>query len=175
MMCTHKSPGPVLLREWIGYSVIFLLMVFANCGGQGGAGCVMPLSMIFFGFDIKSAIAISNSSITTSAIVRYVMNFNKPHPLKNGKGVIIDYTIPAVMFPSIVVGVTFGAIVFKMFPPVILAGLLVIVMPILFFTTLKKLLGIIRNEREKFGPLCGKKEEIAEAEPEVKADIQNDA
>ena len=76
LMCTHKSPGPVLLTEWIGYSVIFLLMFAANCGGQGGAGCVMPLSMIFFGFDIKSAITLSNSSITVSAIVRYVMNFD---------------------------------------------------------------------------------------------------
>ena len=76
MTCMHKSPGPVLFMEWIGYSVIFLLITAANCGGLGGAACVIPLSMIFFGFDIKSAITLSNSSITTSTIVRYVMNFD---------------------------------------------------------------------------------------------------
>ena len=122
----------------------------------------MPITMIFFGFDAKDAIALSNSSIVTSAIVRYMQNFNKPHPLKNGTGVIVDYTIPTVMLPSIVVGVTLGAIVFKVFPSIYLVGLLLIVMGLLFVTTTKKLLKIIKNEREKYGPLCGKKPEEKE-------------
>ena len=81
------------------------------------------------------------------------------------------------MYPSIVVGVTIGATVFTMLPPVIIAFLLLIVIPILFFMSLKKLLTIIKNEREKFGPICGKKDEdlADQAEPDLKADMQNDA
>ena len=61
------------------------------------------------------------------------------------------------MLPSIVVGVTFGAIVFKTFPPLYLITFLVLVMALLFVTTTKKLCKIMSAEKEKYGPLncCG--------------------
>ena len=79
----------------------------------------------------------------------------------------MDYTIPTVMLPSIVVGVTAGAIVFKTFPPLYLITLLVLVMAVLFVTTTQKLCKIMKAEREKYGPLdcCGagsKQEEVKE-------------
>lgn len=63
------------------------------------------------------------------------------------------------MLPSIVVGVTAGAIVFQTFPPLYLITFLVIVMAILFVTTTNKLCKIRRAEKEKYGPLncCGSK------------------
>ena len=72
-LCYHKEPYPdILMSEWLGYAAIFILMIFANCGGLGGGGSVMPLSMIFFRFSAKEAIVLSNASIAVSAIVRYV-------------------------------------------------------------------------------------------------------
>ena len=72
-VCYHKEPYPnIYPSEWLGYIAIFFMMIFANCGGLGGGASVMPLSMIFFGFNAKEAIVLSNASITVSAIVRYV-------------------------------------------------------------------------------------------------------
>ena len=72
-VCYHKEPYPTVMAiEYCGYVAIFLMMIFANCGGLGGGASVMPLSMIFFGFNAKEAIVLSNASITVSAIVRYV-------------------------------------------------------------------------------------------------------
>lgn len=134
----------------------------------------MPLCMFFFGFNIKDSIALSNSSVLVSAIVRYIQNFQKPHPLKNGTGVLVDYTITLIMLPSIVVGVTLGAIVFKTFPSIILAGLLVVVIALLFVTTTKKWCGIIKNEREKYGPLCGNKKDESMEMKETNINDQNE-
>ena len=80
----HKDISPFLTMEVWGLIAIFILIVLANIGGLGGGGSQMPICMFFLGFDVKQAIGLSNASICTCAIFRYLYNFNKPHPLKNG-------------------------------------------------------------------------------------------
>ena len=100
------------------------LIIFSNCGGSGGGGVVIPISMYFFGFSEVKAIALSNASLTVAAIVRYIQNFNKPHPLKNGKGVLVDYSVSTLMLPAIVIGVSVGVIADVMLSAVITMALL---------------------------------------------------
>lgn len=83
------------------------------------------------------------------------------------------------MLPSIVIGVTAGAIVFKTFPPLYLITLLVVVMALLFVTTTQKLCKIMRAEKEKYGPLncCGSKpvpEEARKEEPKEMEEINTE-
>ena len=87
------------------------MLIFANCAGTSGAGTVIIIALYFFGFNYKSSIILSLASVATSSVVRYIQNFNKPHPLKKGKGVLIDYAVPTIMMPSIVIGVSLGVIV----------------------------------------------------------------
>ena len=146
MICEHKDIWPLLPIEWAGCVLVFLALVFANLSGAAGAGLVIPISMIWFGFDQKNSIALSLSSITTSSIVRYIQNFNKPHPLKDGKGVIVDYNISIIMMPSIVVGVSLGAMVNKILPSFYIIIGMVLVYILLTTTTTKKYLEIRRRE-----------------------------
>ena len=66
-------------------------------------------------------------SVFVSSLVRYLINSRKPHPLKNGKGLLVDINIMLVMLPMIVSGVSFGVIANVASPDPIIIGALVII------------------------------------------------
>ena len=115
---------------------------------------MIPVTILFFGFDTKQAIALSNCSICLSSYARYFQHFRKSHPLKEGKGVLVDYSIASIMLPMIVLGATLGVMVNKVIPAVFIAIILFILLSIMAVSTFRKLRRIQREEREKFGPLC---------------------
>lgn len=71
-VCVHKPILPLLPSEIVGFFVTIAALLFANCGGLGGGGIMIPVLMVFYGFDIKSAIGISNATIFVSAVCRYI-------------------------------------------------------------------------------------------------------
>lgn len=162
-ICLHKDVTPFLALEIVGCVITALALFYANCGGLGGGGIIIPVTIFFFGFDMKSGIALSNASIAVAAICRYVQNLPKPHPLKNGAGVMVDYNTASIMLPSIVVGVIAGGVVYMSFPELILAIALVILLSLLIISTWIKLCKIQAAEHAEYGPLCGKKVEQPEA------------
>jgi hypothetical protein len=66
-------------------------------------------------------------SVFVASLVRYLINSRKPHPLKNGKGLLVDINIMLVMLPMIVSGVSFGVIANVASPDPIIIGALVII------------------------------------------------
>jgi len=64
------------------------------------------------------------------------------------------------MLPMIIVGASTGVMVNKMFPSLIIAVALAILLIFISYKTLRKLLQIIAKERMTYGPACcGKKQE----------------
>ena len=158
-MCMHKEIVPFMTEEIVGCLVTIFVLFYTNCGGLGGGGIMIPVAIFFYGFDVKSAIALSNATVAVASICRYIANLRKSHPLKDGKGILVDYTVAIIMFPAIVVGVIAGGVVNTIFPASILAIVFILLLVTLIVTTWVKLCGIMKDEREKFGPLCGKKVE----------------
>ena len=144
-----------MMEVW-GLISIFILIVISSMGGLGGGGSQMPICMIFFGFDVKQAIGLSNASICVCSIYRYLYNFNKPHPLKNGQGVLVDYNVAAIMLPMAVVGASVGVIVNIILPDLVIIIILCLLLSFMSFTTGKKWCKIIDEERAKLGPVCGR-------------------
>ena len=70
-ICDHKGPFPMKSQEFWGFIVIFALLWYTNLGGIPGAGLILPISIYFFEFDVKNAVAFSNFSIFGSSFVRY--------------------------------------------------------------------------------------------------------
>lgn len=66
-------------------------------------------------------------SVFISSLIRYLINSAKPHPLKNGKGLLVDINMMIVMLPMIVSGVSFGVIANVASPDPIIIGALVII------------------------------------------------
>ncbi len=54
-----------------GVIILPLLLGFANIGGIGGGGLIIPVCIAMFGFSTIQAIALSNSTIFVGAFVRY--------------------------------------------------------------------------------------------------------
>mmetsp|Transcript_8356 Transcript_8356/g.13969 ORF Transcript_8356/g.13969 Transcript_8356/m.13969 type:complete len:115 (-) Transcript_8356:841-1185(-) len=93
---------------------------FSNMGGIGGGGILVPIIIAFFRFDSKNAIALSNFSIFLSSLIRFFLNSYKTHPLKKGKGLIVDMNISVLMLPGIISGVSFGVILNILMPSLII-------------------------------------------------------
>ena len=88
-MCVHKPIFPLNYTEMVGCFATFFLFLASNSGGLGGGGATLPVYILFFRFDLKQTIALSNASGLTSGLLRFFLNLNKTHPLKtdvNGKG-----------------------------------------------------------------------------------------
>ena len=109
---------------------------------------MLPVMLIFFGFDTKQAIALSNASQCVSSICRYFYNLNKSHPLKGGYGVLVDYNVASLMLPMAVVGASVGVMLNIVLPSFVVITSLLILLFIMFFTTLKKLRRIMARETE---------------------------
>ena len=82
-----------------------MVVFITNVGGVGGGGIIMPVVMAFFKIDSKNAVALSNLSLSIASTIRFILNANRPHPLKNGKGLLIDLSLTSIILPMIVSGV----------------------------------------------------------------------
>ena len=140
--CEHKDVYPANALESIGGYVVIFILCASNMGGLGGGGAVIPLAMIFFGFNTKESISLSNASLCVASICRYFVNWPKTHPYKNGTGVLVDYNIASLMLPMIVVGATTGVMVNKVLPSVVIAVILTILLLAISYMTLRMLLRI---------------------------------
>ena len=99
----HKSVFPVYGIEVVGLIIFCAFMALANVAGVGGGGVAIPLIMAFFGFDTKTAIAISSFTIFCCTTARFFLNINSKHPEKPTV-TEIDYGMSTVMMPATLVG-----------------------------------------------------------------------
>jgi len=72
--------------------------------------------IIFFKFDAKNAVALSNFSIFLSSLMRWLIFLKDKHPLKKGKGLMLDYNVAIICLPLIIAGVSIGVIVHIIMP-----------------------------------------------------------
>jgi len=66
-------------------------------------------------------------SVFIASLVRYLINSSKPHPLKNGKGLLVDINVVVIMLPMIVSGVSFGVIANIASPDPVIIGALCLI------------------------------------------------
>jgi len=115
-LCKHKSLYPMKGVEYWGMIAIFWALWVFNMGGVGGGGIVIPIVIIFFKFDAKNAVALSNFSIFLSSLMRWLIFLKDKHPLKKGKGLMLDYNVAIICLPLIIAGVSIGVIVHIIMP-----------------------------------------------------------
>ena len=166
-LCVHKAVFPATGLEIGGVIILPLLLGFANNGGIGGGGLIIPVCIFMFGFNTIQAIAISNSTIFVGAAVRYFgFSLFAKHPQKNAT--IIDYNLCAVMLPLVLVGSFVGVMISNILPEGILTIILVIVLFYLTYDSFEKAIGLWKKETvamEKealaYKPLPGNSTELA--------------
>ena len=143
--CIHKNVFPMLDLDYIGSLFTLGSLIFANAGGIGGGGIMIPTCIAFFGMDTKNAIALSNVSIFFSGIIRYFFNRNKINPQK-GFGVLVDYNYPLIMLPFNVIGSLIGVMLYVMFPNVFIVSMLTLCLAYIFVGTVMKQIKMFKME-----------------------------
>lgn len=115
-VCQHKDLWPMFQLEMWGMLAVALMLFYTNLGGLAGGGIHLPLCMGFFKLSTKQSVALTNASICLSAVARIFWNARQSHPLKNGKGLMIDTGIALLMMPMVISGVSFGVILNVVMP-----------------------------------------------------------
>lgn len=140
----------MLLPEFFGYFLTMVVLIITNCGGNGGGGALIPVLYVFFQFDARNCIALSNATILVSSCIRYVVNFKAAHPLKEGTGVLIDYNVATMMLPMIIVGAALGVMVNEILHELVMNIIYTVVLALIFITILHKFIKARQAETAKF-------------------------
>ena len=162
----HDSLIPLQMSDFIGFFVAALGLIIAAGGGIGGGGILVPVYILILGFLPKHAIPLSNVTVFGGAIANTLRNARKRHPTADRP--LIDWDLIVVMEPPTVSGYAFaclqsmdrfvlplsttllislcmqlagaliGANLNKMLSETVIAVMLVILLAITAYSTLKK-------------------------------------
>ena len=87
-------------------------------------------------------------SVFIASMIRYFINSSKPHPLKNGKGLLVDINVMVIMLPMIVSGVSLGVIANIASPDPVIIGALCLITLISSISLSIKFRALILKENE---------------------------
>ena len=87
-------------------------------------------------------------SVFIASLIRYFINSSKPHPLKNGKGLLVDINVMVIMLPMIVIGVSLGVIANIASPDPVIIGALCLITLISSISLSIKLRALLLKENE---------------------------
>jgi uncharacterized membrane protein YfcA len=122
-----------------------LLLGFANNGGIGGGGLIIPICISMFGFNTIESIALSNSTIWVGALVKY-FGFSLLQ-MDQAKGTtIVDYNIASIMMPLVMTGSYVGVIISHFLPDAVLTIILIVLLVYLTYDSFKKAITLWRKE-----------------------------
>ena len=124
------------------------VICLANTGGVGGAGTQIPILLGMFKLGTKYAVPLSNFSIFLASFIRYILNSSRPHPLKNGTGLLVDYDYGIIMLPGIISWVSFGGIVHSLMPELVIDISYFTLLTIVQFIGIRKMIMIMLKENE---------------------------
>jgi uncharacterized membrane protein YfcA len=71
-VCFHKELRPVLAQEIFPTILLPFLVGFASVAGVGGGLVIVPITIGFFNFSSKEAIAISTALVFETALIRFI-------------------------------------------------------------------------------------------------------
>ena len=135
------------LELW-GLIFVSIVLFYTSLGGISGGGLCVPVFLAFMRFDAKQAIGLSNASICIGGLLRVFYFANEPHPLKNGKGLLIDHNLAVLGLPLIIMGVSFGVLLNIIVPNVFIVGFFVCMCLYLSYGLTKKAFNIYSKENE---------------------------
>lgn len=78
------------LMEFLGFIFLLIFVSLTIAAGLGGGIIVIPILLIFFRFDAKKAVGISNFVILINAFLKYLIALRLNDP-KKPKKKLIDY------------------------------------------------------------------------------------
>lgn len=136
-LCVHKELFPLFGLEYAGLVCSFFLMVLSNAAGIGGGGLLIPLTIVFFGWDSKSATVMASFFNSIAAFLRFVINYKKRHPDTENK-TLIDYDLVVILLPLGIFGTMIGVIFHSVLPDFLIEILFTLFLLYVTYSVLRK-------------------------------------
>lgn len=140
----HAPLFPLKAEDFIGFSLAALGLILAAGGGIGGGGILVPIYILILGFMPKHAIPLSNVTVFGGAVANTIRNVRQRHP--NADRPLIDWDLILVMEPSTLAGALIGANLNKVLSETVIAVMLVLLLTLTAYNTLKKAVKLYKKE-----------------------------
>lgn len=132
-------------RDYLGFGCAVIGLLLAAGGGIGGGGMLVPIYILLLQFPVKHAIPLASITVFGGAIANNVLNVNKCHPLFPQRPAI-DWDLMVLLVPAMIAGAMVGAVLNKIFPDLLLAVLMLLMLTITAKETLVKAVKMYREE-----------------------------
>jgi len=146
-ICVHKSLFPITAREVIGTIIILTMNALLTAGGVGGGAAYVPYIMLLFVVDLQKAIAYAYACVFGGGIGNLANIIFLKNP--KTKRYMINYDVNLVILPALMGGVLIGAILQRMFPPLVTNIILILVLAYSLYRNSTKLKVILKKEKQE--------------------------
>ncbi len=82
-----------------GCFALYFSCCLASSGGLGGGGLNVPILLVIFGFDYKTAVVLSLCTVLGNYISQVSLNYKKAHPQLSSRP-LIDFNAVLVFVPA---------------------------------------------------------------------------
>ena len=118
----------------IGGTILLIIVIpLAVMGGIGGGGVMVPTLIYFFKLSTAQAVAVSNFTIFTGSITRYITTLYERHTEKDSP--IIEYGLANIMLPTVLIGTVIGVWFNEALPEIIVQFSIIAIQGIMAFRT----------------------------------------
>ena len=145
----HKPLFPLNGSDIAGFVLAFVLLAVVASAGIGGGALLVPIYIDFLKFPVKAAVPISNATILGAAVVNTFFFGRQRHPDASVDRPLIDFDLIMLMEPLTIAGAVVGTLLNIIVPEALLSMLLVIVLSVTSFRTVRKARALYAKE----GPL----------------------
>lgn len=132
-------------QDYLGFGCAILGLLLAAGGGIGGGGMLVPIYILLLQFPVKHAIPLASITVFGGAIANNILNVKKCHPLFPQRPAI-DWDLMLLLVPTMIAGAVVGAVLNKLFPDILLAVLMLLLLSITAKETLGKAMKMYREE-----------------------------
>eukprot|EP01080_Neovahlkampfia_damariscottae_P000215 gene215-4461_t len=165
--CAHKNLFPnISIYDILATFFCFIGSMLAAQAGVGGGGIFVPILILIGGFDHQLSIALSKAIIFGGAITNFIFFSLRRHPkYPEVNRPLIDYDICMLIEPIVLAGTIIGVFLNIMFPYWLVVILLLLLLGITTYRTLRKGLTQYKNETKQKEKI--EEEEKKELEEEI--------
>jgi len=115
--CVHKPLFPITAREVIGTIINVFLNALLTAGGVGAGAAYVPYIILLFRTTLSHAIYIAYLCVFGGGMGNLVNIIGQRNP--KTKRFLTNYSLNMIILPALMIGVMFGMILQRIFPPLV--------------------------------------------------------
>src|SRR3990167_8410370 len=124
--CAHKKLFPMTGVEIGSLFIMLIFLMVSIIVSIAGGAVIVPLATYLMGFNARQVVALSNSIVLVTSVVKYIMGLFKKNPFVPYK-TIVDYNAALLMIPPMAMFSSIGGVAVTLVPDIVVLFMLLTV------------------------------------------------